>query len=69
MDKAGVGTIADKEEKEEGKEARYSPCNLAGTGQDQEGEEGENQRHQGVQNQLEAHSDLTVEALTKSETE
>ena len=69
MDKAGVGTIADKEGKEEGTEARYSPCNLAGTGQDQEGEASENQRHRGVQNQPKAHSDLIVEALTKSETE
>ena len=69
MDKAGVGTIADKEGKEEGTEARYSPYSLAGMGRDQEGEASENQRHRGVQNQLEAHSDLTVEALTKSETE
>lgn len=69
MDKAGVGTIADKEGTEEGTEARYSPYNLAGTGQDQEGEESENQRPQGVQNQPKAHSDLIVEALTKSETE
>ena len=61
--------IADKEEKEEGTEARYSPYSLAGMGQDQEGGESENQRHQGVRNQLKAHSDLTVEALTKSETE